>query len=176
MNTPERHRGVLPSSLPAQAPDTAWSAPITGRRSLGGRSSGGIASVHLLRELQWGVGIALVGSALVGAGWAMSIHLVQRWSYDDEGVVAQDGTLGLLGVVVGVVTGLLLIAFPSRTPAVRAGVGILASVLGAGLAFGLGRQLGAPELLAYGMLLIWPITTSVVVLVRSVIGLLLQNE
>jgi hypothetical protein len=131
--------------------------------------------VRLLRELQWGTGIALIGAALVGAGWAAAIPLARRWSYDNESVVAQDGTLGLLGILAGMVTGGLLIIFPSRIPAVRVSVGILASLLGSGLAFLLGQQLGASALLASGMVLIWPITTSVVVLVRSVMGLLLQK-
>jgi hypothetical protein len=156
-------------------PEAPSPTPVDEDRAETGAPSGGVTWKRVRAELSWGAGIALIGAAAVGVGWATLIHQVQQWSFDDESVVALDGTLGLLGIAVGVLVGLLLIVVPSRAPAVRTGTGILASVLGAGLAFLIGRSLGAPEPLAYGMALTWPITTSVVIMTRSVIGLLLQN-
>jgi hypothetical protein len=175
---PDRSSDAVPGPFPPGGPGTGdiTANPIAGRRSAPGDPSHGRSPVRPLRELLWGTGIALVGGSLVAAGWAWSIPLTRRWSGDDEVVVAQDGTLGLIGFGAGVLTGLLVIMFPSRTPAVRAGVGIIAAVIGAGLAVVLGDLLGAPGLLAYGMVLVWPIATSVIVLARSVIGMLFQQE
>lgn len=121
------------------------------------------------------VGVLLAGVA-VGLLWPAVLPWSQGIGGPDEVMAAGDATLGVLCVVAGLGTTLLVVLRPGPTPALRLSVLLGASVAGAGVAWGVGLLAGAPPVHAVGVLLLWPLTLAMVSLVRSVIGLLIHGD
>jgi hypothetical protein len=113
-----------------------------------------------------GAGIA------VGAGWVVLAPVVVRWTGSVEGAAAGDVTFGLLGILAGLMTAVVLLVWPGARPAAHAAA-VLAAAAGASpLAWGVGRLLGAPTLHAVALLVLWPLVAAVVTMVRALIGVL----
>lgn len=117
--------------------------------------------------------VTAAGGIAVGMLWALLAGPVAGTVIDVERYAAHDATMAVLCIVAGVVTATLLLAWPGPSPALRAGLTIVAAALAGYLAWGVGLSAGAPKLQATGVVLLWPLVTSAVVGVRSLVAVLL---
>jgi hypothetical protein len=81
---------------------------------------------------------------------------------EQEASAAVDGTLALLGLLVGIPAAAFVLLRPGAYPVQRAVAVVVGSLLGAALSWVLGDQLGTPALRATGAAFAWPVMTSVV--------------
>jgi uncharacterized membrane protein YeaQ/YmgE (transglycosylase-associated protein family) len=79
---------------------------------------------------------------------------------EQEAAAAVDGTLALLGVLVGVLAAAFVLVRPGAYPVQRAVAVVVGSLLGAAVSWFLGDQLGTPALRATGAAFTWPVTMS----------------
>lgn len=118
----------------------------------------------------------LVAGVAVGLLWSALSPWTRTLRGPEEAMAAGDATLGLLGVLAGIVTTLVLFRRPGTNPSLRLAVVLVASTVGAFLAWPVGRLCGAPVLHAVGVLLLWPLTVALLNLARSVVGLLIHGD
>jgi uncharacterized membrane protein YfcA len=81
---------------------------------------------------------------------------------EQEAAAAVDGTLALLGVLIGVLSAAFVLVRPGAHAVHRAIAVIVGSLLGAVVSWTLGDQLGTPALRATGAAFTWPVTMSAV--------------
>ncbi len=116
-----------------------------------------------------GLGLLVVG-VLVGLTWRALLPLAARWADVGEASIAREGMLATIGAVTGLLVAVWLLARPGASPVRRVAVGVLGSVLGAWVAWGVGRLAGAPVLRAPGAAFVWPVTTAAVVFVYTAVS------
>jgi hypothetical protein len=140
-------------SSPADAP---------ARRRWAGWSRGDTRVYLVLCAAGIAVGLLwrLIGPALAAAGQA------------SEQGIAVDGTLALLQLLAGLVTGGLVIAIEGRSPVRRGLLGIAGSLVAAGLSLLTGLALGGPLVQAPAAALVWPVITALVIFTGTLIGLI----
>lgn len=135
-----------------------------------GRPTRGLAG-----ELAVTAVLATVAGLLIAVLWSRFAGDVARASVSTELDIAHDALLGLLGIVAGIMTAGLLIAFPGPSPARRVAI-TLALVTGASfLAWGVGRSMGAPVLNTVGMVLLWPLVTGILTTLHSLFAMLFSR-
>jgi hypothetical protein len=98
--------------------------------------------------------------------------MVVRWTGSAEDAAAGDVTFGLLGILAGLITAVVLLVWPGSRPAARAALVLAAASAASLLGWGAGRLLGAPTLHAVALVVLWPLVAAVVTMVRSLIGVL----
>jgi uncharacterized membrane protein YgaE (UPF0421/DUF939 family) len=112
--------------------------------------------------------LAWVGLAPVAAGWAGQL----------ERDAAQDVTFGLLAMVAGLVTAVLLMVWPGHRPGAHVAVVLVAVSCASILAWGIGEWLGGYSLLhavkldAIALVVVWPLVTSAATVLRSLVSVL----
>jgi hypothetical protein len=154
--------GVSATSGPGPAAD-GGTAGVTGSGT--GRRLVWPAPLPLLLVAA-GAGIA------VGAGWAVLAPVVVRWTGSVEKAAAGDVTFGLLGILAGLITAVVLLVWPGARPAAHAAEVLAAAAAASLLAWGVGRLLGAPTLHALALIVLWPLMAAVVTMIRALIGVL----
>ena len=121
--------------------------------------------------------IAVVaGGVLVGALWAVLAPSVIGHSDQTETQASADGTLAILELAAGIVTATVLALRPGNRPAARFAIAIVASTGGAFLGWAVGAAVGAPRLVATGVVLLWPFAAAAITVLRTVGGLVFHGE
>jgi len=119
--------------------------------------------------------LAVVGVA-VGLLWAAVTPSVRAASEGIERDIAGELTFAGLAVLAGVVVAVAGLVRPGPRPV----VGVLAGLLGSGvasvIAWGVGRAAGAPVLAAVGVVLLWPLATALVTAVVTLVLVLVNPE
>jgi Na+/H+ antiporter NhaD/arsenite permease-like protein len=118
------------------------------------------------RQLRLVVTLIAVG-VLVAFLWRVLTPHTAELGDEQEAAAAVDGTLALLGLVVGMLTGVLVLLRPGPAPAARTVAAIVGSLLGGLVSWLLGDQLGTPPLRAVAAAFVWPVATSAVLFVGS---------
>lgn len=113
--------------------------------------------------------LPLVSGVAVAVAWRLLVPTAESLGDSQETAAAVDATLAGLGLVVGLVTGVLTLARPGPAPVRRVLLVMSASVVGAVIAWLLGDQLGTPALRAVGSAFVWPMTTSVTIMVGAIL-------
>jgi hypothetical protein len=106
--------------------------------------------------------VLIVLGGVLAFGWRLLTPYTADLGDEQEGAAAVDGTLALLGIVMGAGTGVFVLLRPGRAPALRTVTAIVGSLLGAVVSWLLGDQLGTPALRAVGAAFTWPVVTSTV--------------
>lgn len=129
-------------------------------------------------------GQALLG-VLVGVAWWALTRTPPHWLVGEPVVtttssyaVARDGTLAVLGALVGIVVGVLVLRAARVRPLVVFGAGVAGAVAGSLIAAGTGSLLpptGAADpahvsLGAWGVALVWPLALAAVVTAVTFVG------
>lgn len=120
--------------------------------------------------------ISLGGGILLGVAWAMLAPAAAGRAGAGEGEAARDVTFGLLGVLAGVITAVVLLIWPGRRPAAHAAVVLGAAILASPLAWGVGRLLGAYTLQAVALVVVWPLVAAAVTMIRSLVSVLFGSS
>ena len=114
-----------------------------------------------------------VGAGItVGALWVVCSPIVVRWTGSVEEAAARDVTFGLLAVLAGLITAVVLLVWPGERPALHAALVLTGAAGSSLLAWGVGLLLGAPPLHAVALVVLWPLVAAAVTMVRSLIGVL----
>jgi hypothetical protein len=121
-----------------------------------------------LGELPFLIALIVVG-VLLAFAWRLLDPATAKLGDNEESRAAVDGTLALLGVVVGASCGVFVLTRPGRTPVLRTVVAILGSVIGAVVSWQLGDLLGSPSLRAVGAAFVWPLATATALLFGSLL-------
>ena len=111
--------------------------------------------------------VLLLVGALLAVVWRLLTPTAAGLGDDQEAAVSVDGSLSLLGLLVGVVTGVFVLVRPGRSAVWRTVAVILGSVAGGLVSWLLGDQLGTPPLRAVGAAFTWPIATATVIFLGS---------
>lgn len=119
-------------------------------------------------QLRFVLGLVVAGLA-VAIVWRLLAPLLAQLGDSDEQSIGADLTLALVGLVAGIVTAVYVVAEPGPTPAVRSGAAVLGSLLGGLLAWPVGNLIGGPPLLAYGVVLVWPLGTALGLFVAAML-------
>lgn len=114
------------------------------------------------------VGLIVVG-VLLAFAWRLLTPYAADFGDEQESAAAVDGTLALLGMVVGAMTAAFVLLWPSRSPGLRTVTVIVGSVIGAVVSWLLGDQLGTPALRAVSAAFTWPVATSAVLFVGALL-------
>ncbi len=120
--------------------------------------------------------VALGGGLLLGAGWALFTPVMAHWAGGAEGSAAHDVGFGLLAIVAGIITAGVLLIWPGRRPAVHATVLLVAVTVASLLGWVVGQALRGPSLRATALVVVWPLVTSAITTVRSLIAVLISPE
>jgi hypothetical protein len=108
----------------------------------------------------------------VGVLWRLLGPALDAAGQASERGVAVDGTLALLQLLAGLVTGGVVIATEGRSPVRRGLLGIAGSLVAAGLSLLTGLALGGPLVQAPAAALVWPVITALVIFTGTLIGLI----
>jgi hypothetical protein len=103
--------------------------------------------------------VLIMVGVLLAFAWRVLTPYTAELGDEQESAAAVDGTLALLGVVVGAATAGFVLLWPGRTPALRTVIVIVGSLLGAVVSWLLGDQLGTPALRAVAAAFTWPVAT-----------------
>lgn len=118
------------------------------------------------------VGCALLGGLAVGLAWALLTPVVVRSADPAEQDAARDVTLGLLGILAGLIAAMVLVIRPGPRPVLQVGV-TLGAVTGASfLAWAFGLWVGAPTLHSVAIVLVWPLVAAAAMAIRSLVNVL----
>ena len=117
------------------------------------------------RRLAWRAQLPLL-LALIVAGVALAFvwrgltpHTAGLGD-EQEAAASVDGTLALLGLLVGALTAAFVLIRPGSAPVTRTLVAIIGSLAGGAVSWVLGDQLGTPALRATGAAFTWPVATA----------------
>jgi divalent metal cation (Fe/Co/Zn/Cd) transporter len=105
----------------------------------------------------------LVGGVLVAVLWRVIDPATAKLGDSSETGAAVDGTLALLGILAGLLTGAFVILRPGSRPVLRTLVAIAGSAVAGLIAWKLGDVFGKPHLRADGAAFTWPVATSAAV-------------
>lgn len=127
-----------------------------------------------MRRLARGETLALVAPLVVGVlvavAWRALLPTSRELGDEQEIQSAVDGTLGGLGLLVGLLIGVAPLVWPGRTPVRRVLAVMITSTIGAVISWQLGDRLDNPELQlrAIGAAFLWPATTAVVIMIGAI--------
>lgn len=122
-----------------------------------------------LRE-QMGPLLAVLAAGVVLAFvWRALTPTTARLGDEQEASAAVDGTLALLGLTAGLLTGAGVLMRPGRSPVMRTLAAILGSLLAAIFSWLLGDQLGTPALRAVASAFAWPAATAGVIFLGALL-------
>jgi hypothetical protein len=128
--------------------------------------------VHWWASLLPLLGVGIGAALAVGAGWVVLAPVVARWTGAVEDAAARDVTFGLLGVVAGLVTAVVLLIWPGARPALHTALVLAAATGASALAWRFGELLGARPLHALALVVVWPLVAAAVTVVRSLVAVL----
>jgi hypothetical protein len=111
----------------------------------------------------------LVGGLLLAVVWRVIDPATAKLGDSDEGGAAVDGTLALLGILAGVLTGAFVILRPGSRPILRTLVAVAGSALAGLIAWKVGDLFGKPALRAEGAAFTWPFATSVAIFLGTLL-------
>jgi hypothetical protein len=114
------------------------------------------------------IGLLLAGLVMAGL-WRFLTPFAADLGDEQEASAAVDGTLALLGVAAGVVTGVIVLVRPGPRPALRSITAIGGSVVAGAISWQLGDLLGTPALAAVGAAFTWPVATAVALFVGAML-------
>jgi hypothetical protein len=118
----------------------------------------------------------LAAGIAVGIAWALGEPLARSVTDRSESVVSGDAAFASCALVAALVTALVLAVREGDRPAARVAVVLSASLVASTLAWGVGLLVGAPQLHAKGVVLLWPFVTAVLTLLRTVVTLVIRGE
>jgi hypothetical protein len=113
-----------------------------------------------------------IAGILVGLAWRLLGPGFAAAGVPSERGIAVDGTLALLQLLAGLVTGGLLIAHEGDAPVRRGLLGIGGSLIAGGLSLLTGLVAGGPVLQSPAAALVWPVITAVVVFTGTLIAMI----
>jgi hypothetical protein len=114
--------------------------------------------------------VLLVVAGLVLAGvWRLIVPVTVDLGDEQETQAAVDGTLALLQVAAGVLTGAAVLIWPGPRPARRTLLVLLASIVAGAVSWQLGDVLGTPALTAVGAAFVWPVAAAVTIFVGAML-------
>jgi hypothetical protein len=119
-------------------------------------------------QLSFLIALIVVGVVLAFV-WRLLTPATGKLGDDQEAAAAVDGTLALLGVIVGASCGVFVLSRPGREPVLRTVTAVVGSLIGAVVSWKLGDQLGKPALRATGAAFVWPMATSAAILIGSLL-------
>lgn len=122
-----------------------------------------------IRAQTTGAALLVLAGITAGVLWRIVLPFALRHSDQQESFIAVDGSFALIGVGAGLITGLAVVVLPGGAPGVRSAVTVIASIGASVLAWLTGLALGCPEVQALGVLLAWPVMTSVVIFTGAVL-------
>jgi hypothetical protein len=160
--------------LDTPAPGDVWSSTAPSSRTCAPANRSVKLRAHLARYRPTRRGSRIVGAFLLAglalAGlWGVLTPSLREASDQTESAIATDGTLLLLQVLAGLLTGAALLRRPGPDPSRRLLETIALSALGSVAGwFVVDHFTSAGPLNAPGVLLVWPLATSALVTVGSV--------
>ncbi len=107
--------------------------------------------------------LLIAGGAVAGVAWRLLLPFFLDHSDRQESYFAAEGCLAAVFLLAGLSTGMVVVFRPGHAAAARTTAAIAGSVAGALVAWLTGVLLGAPSPMATGILLIWPVVTSIVI-------------
>ncbi len=111
----------------------------------------------------------LIGGVLLAVVWRVIDPATAKLGDNEETAAAVDGTLALLGVLAGFLTGAFVVVRPGNRPLLRTLVAVAGSALAGLIAWKLGDVFGKPALRAEGSAFTWPVATCVAVFAGSLL-------
>ena len=120
-----------------------------------------------------GAGMSVVGVA-VGLLWAAVAPVVRGASEGVESQISGEVAFAGLAVLAGVAAAAFALVRPGPRPATGVIVVLVGSGAGSLIAWGVGRAVGAPVLVATGVLVLWPLTACLVTAVACLVMVLLH--
>jgi hypothetical protein len=168
--------GGLSAVAPDPDPEAATAPPVTGHAVrfdiVPARSRGGVVRSDVVQPLL----VAAATSIAVGLAWWQLESMLGRATDPAEVTIAGDAAFALPALVAGLLTAGWLVARPGTRPLVRLVVAVGGAVLGSLGAWALGHGLGVAPLRALGVLLVWPIAVSLVVMIASLVATITAPE
>jgi hypothetical protein len=115
---------------------------------------------------------------LLGIAWVGLVPTAVGWADQIERGAAEDVVFGLLEILAGLITAVLLMIWPGRRPGAHVAVVLVAVSCASILAWGVGEWLGARALPhavtldAIALVVVWPLVTSAATVLRSLVSVL----